>query len=319
MMTAGVTHRRWSWSGLLLTLLAAALWGLAPVATKAALQGFSPELISCLRLALAALLFRMLAGESARWFVADVWVWVAGVGLGADFILYNYGMQRTSANVAGLVINVEMVSTIGFAVWLLGERLTVHRVVGSLVTLGGVLMVSFDQSSVAALTDSSRVVGNVLVMTAGVAWSLFAVAQRRAPSGNNLFRRLTPIFSVAALTTTPTLLHHGAGVITGGIMPTTMLVILIVFGTGLVYWVYARSQELIDVSVLAVLLCSIPVFTVLFSYALLGEPLTRRLAVGGAIVVAGIVVIALEKGVESETLQVDDDLARLRVRSGNAA
>src|SRR6266481_5075849 len=93
------TRRRWSWAGLLWTLLAAALWGLAPVATKAALQGYSPEFVGCFRLAVAAVLFHVLAGEGARWFVADAWVWLAGAALGMDFILYNYGMQWTSANV----------------------------------------------------------------------------------------------------------------------------------------------------------------------------------------------------------------------------
>jgi O-acetylserine/cysteine efflux transporter len=316
-MDSGWTHRRWSVAGLSLTLLAAALWGLAPVATKAALQGFSPELIGCLRLAIAALLFRMMAGEGARWFVADPWVWTAGVALGVDFIFYNYGLQRTSANVAGLVINVEMVSTIAFAVWLLGERLTAHRVVGSIVTLAGVLVVTLNGLGISAFADAGRTIGNLMVMTAGVAWSLFAVAQRRAHERYNLFQRLTPIFAVAAMTTAPTLLHRGAWVITGGLMPTLMLVILIVLGTNVVYWIYARAQQLIDVSVLAVLLCSIPVFAVVFAYALLGEPLTRRLAGGGALVVAGIVVIALEKGAAPEVASAwEEELESAPATSG---
>lgn len=319
-------HRRWSWPGLLLTLLAAALWGLAPVATKVALEGFSPECIGCVRLAVAALLFRVLAGPGARWFVADFWIWLAGAALGADFIFYNYGLQRTSASVAGLVINVEMVSTITFAVWFLGERITSHRVVGSIVTLGGVLVVTLDAPKLAALTSSERMIGNLLVMAAGVSWSLFAVAQRRALRERNLFQRLTPIFSVAALTTMPPLLHRAAWQMNGGMVPAVMLVILIVLGTSLVYWVYAWAQELIDVSVLAVLLCSIPVFAVLFAYGFLGEPLTRRLVLGGLLVIAGIVVIAAEPGVAPEAApQIDEGPERRpvtvgsrRVRSGRA-
>ena len=173
-MRKAPTHRRWSWLGLLLTLLAAALWGLAPVATKVALQGFSPECIGCVRLAVAALLFRVLAGPGARLLVADFWIWLAGAALGADFIFYNYGLQRTSASVAGLVINVEMVSTIAFAIWLLGERITAHRVVRSIVTLGGVIVVTLDAPKLATLTSAERMIGNLLVMAAGVSWSLFA-------------------------------------------------------------------------------------------------------------------------------------------------
>ena len=186
--------RQWSWSGLWLTLLAAALWGLAPVATKATLTGFSPEFISCFRLALSAALLRFLGGPGVRWVVADRWLWLAGVALGIDFIFYNYGLQRTAANVAGLVINIELVSTIALAMWLLGERLNAHRVLGSLVTLVGVLVVTCENVQLADLAVRARLIGNGLVMAAGVAWSLYAVAQHRAPYNYTLFQRLTPIF-----------------------------------------------------------------------------------------------------------------------------
>src|ERR1041385_5917373 len=125
---AGANH------GILLALISAGLWGLTPVATKIALDGFTPEFLGFIRLIAAAALFRALAGRGTRWFAADIWVWVAGAGLGADFILYNYGVERTAANVAGLVINIELLSTIGFAMWILGERLNARRAFGGAVT-----------------------------------------------------------------------------------------------------------------------------------------------------------------------------------------
>src|SRR5438552_12833556 len=130
--------------GVVLALIAAALWGLTPVATKIALDGFTPEFLGFVRLVAAAALFRVLAGHGGRWFVGDVWVWLAGAGLGADFILYNYGVQRTAANVAGLVINIELLSTIAFAVWILGERLNRRRILGGVITVAGVLVVTLD-------------------------------------------------------------------------------------------------------------------------------------------------------------------------------
>src|SRR5262249_58074643 len=133
-------------------LIAAALWGLTPVATKTALNGFSPELLTFARLFIAAVLFRILAGSGARSFIADRWIWLAGAGLGADFVLYNYGMERTAANVAGLVINIELLSTIAFAVWILGERLNRRRVIGGAVTVAGVLIVTLDGLNLSDVT-----------------------------------------------------------------------------------------------------------------------------------------------------------------------
>jgi O-acetylserine/cysteine efflux transporter len=287
-------RRHWSWTGTLFALLASALWGLTPVATKVALDGFSPELLGVLRLALAAILFRLMAGGRGRWFVADPWTWVAGIALALDFVLYNYGIQRTAANVAGLVVNIELISTIAFAVWLLGERLTVHRVLGSVVTLGGVLVVTMEGMRMSDLIDARRMLGNILVMAAAVAWSLYAVAQRRIVYGGNLFERLTPIFSVAALTTLFTVLRREAWVVSRDIKPVLMFLVLALLGTNLVYWIYARAQELVDMTILSILLSTIPVFAVLFAYLILSEPVTGRLIIGGVIIVAGISVTAME-------------------------
>src|SRR5262249_46576216 len=140
-----------------------------------------------------------------------------------------------------------------------------------------------------------HVVGNVLVMLAGMSWSLFAVAQRKVPRQPNLFQLLTPIFVVAALTTTPPLLSPNAWHNPGGAQPTVMLLALIVLCTVGVYLVYARCQELIDVSVLAIVLASIPVFAVACAWLLLGEPISMRVVSGGAVILAGVLVITTER------------------------
>ena len=150
--------------GLALALIAAALWGFGPVATKAALAGYSPELISVVRLGLAAVLFRALAGRGTRWLPREPWTCIAGVALGADFI---------------------------------DEGLTRRRMLGAAITLAGVAYVAGEGIRLGDLVARERIVGNVLVMLAGTSWSLCAIAQRRAPRERNLFRLLTPIFAVA--------------------------------------------------------------------------------------------------------------------------
>ena len=161
-------------------------------------------------------------------------------------------------------------------------------------------MVSFEGLSLSDVTRGDRILGNLMVMMAGISWSLFAVAQRRTEFGRTLFERLVPIFSIAAVLSAPTMLRSGAWTVRVSIWPILMFSVLTVFGTGVVYWIYARAQELIDVSVLSILLCTIPIFAVAFAYALLHEPLTFQLAAGGAIILGGIVLIANEQTVVAE-------------------
>jgi O-acetylserine/cysteine efflux transporter len=281
--------------GLTLGLLAAALWGLTPVATKSALAGYAPEMISVVRLGVAALVFHTLSGPGTPWLPRDRWSWIGGAALGADFILYNYGLQWTSASVSGLVINIEVASTIGFAVWLLGERLNARRAVGSCVTLIGVAVASGADVSIGDLAAPGHRLGNAMVMLAGICWSLFAVAQRRALRRSTLVQGLAPIFSIATLTTAPLLVTRSAWHNAMGVLPSVMLVVLVLLCTVTVYLVYASSQELVAVSTLAIVLATIPVFAVAFAYLLLAEPLSSTIVVSGAVILAGILTIATDR------------------------
>jgi drug/metabolite transporter (DMT)-like permease len=280
-------------TGLVLTVLAAALWGLSPVATKGALAGYSPEMICVVRLTLAALFFRVLSGPRP-WHFKEREVWIAGVALGADFLFYNYGVRLTTATAAGLVINIEMVATVLFAVRVFGERLTYGRVAGCVVTFLGVLYVTLQGANLHEIARESCLFGNILVILAGLAWSLFAAAQKRVVPRRSLFEVLAPIFAIADLTAAPVLLRPGALAVHADFRATLMLVALCALCTVLVYYVYAQCQRLVELSVLAVVLCLIPIFAVAFSVLLLGEPITGGVLLGGAVIIAGIVLISVE-------------------------
>src|SRR5207247_6091491 len=123
-------------------------------------------------------------------------------------------------------------------------RVRRHRVLGGGITIIGVLIVTLDGLKLSDVAEGGRTLGNILVMLAGVAWSVFAVAQRRAKSNGNLFQRLTPIFSVAAVISAPALLRREAWAIGGGVQPALMFVILLGLGTKVVFCISSRSQVL---------------------------------------------------------------------------
>jgi drug/metabolite transporter (DMT)-like permease len=281
--------------GLALAVLAAALWGVTPVVTKGALAGYSPEAVSVVRLALSAVCFRALAGPGTTWLPRDGWSWCAGLTLGLDFVLYNWGLDRTTAGLAGLVVNVEVASGVLLARWLLGEPLTARRLLGAAVTTAGVLAVAGDGLRPRDLVASETAAGNLAVMLAALAWSVYAVAQRRAPQADGVFRLMTPIFTVAFLTCLPALVRPAAWANPGGAAPTTALVGVAVVCTVGVYLAFARSQQCLDQMVLSLVLATVPVFAVGFAWLLLGEAVTPRVAVGGAVVVGGVLLVAAER------------------------
>ena len=275
--------------GFALALTAAVLWGLGPTATKLALAGYPPELVGVARLGSAALLFRLLCGPTTRWLPRDVWSVLAGVGLGVDFVLYNYGVQRTTAGAAAVLLNLGSVTTPLFARWLLRERLDARRLTGIALTLAGVSWVASDGLDPRDLLGSERVVGNLLVLVATTCWSFYAVAQQRARTDRTGPQLMAPIFVVGAALSLLVLPGMHATVV-GGLVPTVALAVLALVCTAAVYVVYARSQECLPLSVLSTVHATVPLFSITLAAVVLGEPLTPRLAVGAGAVMVGILV-----------------------------
>lgn len=297
--------------GLLLAVIAAALWGLAPTATKGALGVANPAAIVLLRIGSAALLFRLLAKASGQPVGRDRWAWLGGSALAADFLLYTYGLQYTTAAVAGLLINVEPVATLLLARWLLGERFTTHRGVGAVLILTGVLLASSDGLSWTELSASRRAAGNGAIVLAGISWSVYAVSQRRALPMNDFWPRLAALFEVAFLVSLPLALPLARFEGPGGFSNWSALAVLVLFCTAGVYMVYARAQHCLEVSVLALLLAAIPVFNLAFAHLLLREAISPSVLVATALVISGIAAITAEPAFRSQRRERGTEAARL--------
>jgi drug/metabolite transporter (DMT)-like permease len=110
-----------------------------------------------------------------------------------------------------------------------------------------------------------------------------------------VFQLLAPIFVIAALVSALALIAPGAWHNPGGRMPAVMLALLIAVCTIAPYFLYSRGQELLDVVVITIVLSSTPVFAVALSWLVLGEHIGWHVLVGGAVILAGIVVVALER------------------------
>src|SRR5262249_48959740 len=137
--------------------------------------------------------------------------------------------------------------------------------------------------------------GNVLIMLASVAWATYAVAQRRAPRVGSMLQLLAPIFVVATLVSLPALLASGAWDAPMGGRPLGMLIVLVSACTIAPYLSYGRGGGVLDVLVLTMVLARAPVFAVAFSWLILSEPIGWRVVAGGAPILAGILVVALER------------------------
>ncbi|HLU70590.1 MAG TPA: EamA family transporter [Nonomuraea sp.] len=259
----------------------AAVWGVNFVVMQVGLEHFPPLLYAGLRFAMAAFPALLLAGRPAV-----PWRWVAAVAatLGAgQFGLLLVGMRAgMPAGLTSLVLQMQVLFTILFAVTLLGERLTTRRVLGLTAAFGGLALVALDFGA------SGPIGAFALCVAAAAAWGLGNVAQRRAAPPD----ALRFMVWVSALSSPPLLLlslwlegvPDLASPLEGWLSLLYVAFISTLGGFGL--WGFLLRRY--DASTVAPYTLLVPVFGMTSAALFTGEPLTWLRIAAGALIVTGV-------------------------------
>ncbi|MDO8586555.1 MAG: DMT family transporter [Armatimonadota bacterium] len=287
--------------GFLYALVATILWSIVPIGIKYLLrQALDPFTIAFSRFVLASSALWLIAkarGKVRPVNRADLPLYLmGGIGMAGNYILYALGLQYTTASATNIIVQDEVVALVILSHFILGERIGRVRVLGMLFAVCGIAVVLWNGQSLAALVNSQYLLGNVIILFAGLSWPLYGLAQKllsRRMVSSTL--GLTYIFGVAAiLSAVPAAL--GANVHGRLEVPVFAWLFLVgVVSTGAAYLCLARAFSMLAASTVAVTTCMLPIFTLVTAAIFLGEPLTPVIALGAAFVVAGIGIIGRDE------------------------
>lgn len=281
-----------------LLLLQAAIWGSAFPVIKLGLEDFSAPHFTLLRHLVASLAFvpLLLAFKARLWPKRRDLPYFLLLGV-IGFLIYhlalNYGEQRVSAGAASLIIATAPAMTAILAAFMAGDRLPFAGWIGSAISfLGVALIVLGDGRDVLAGGFSLYA---LLIVVAAVATSFFAVLQRR------MFARYRPI-EVAAFATwlgTVPMLAFAPGIGQELVEASSSALLAAVYNgvlpSAVAYTIFAYALSKSPVTVVTAFLYLVPVFGLVSSWLLLGEVPPLLTYLGGAIAIAGVVVLNLAK------------------------
>ncbi|MDX6257100.1 MAG: hypothetical protein QOJ11_3434 [Frankiales bacterium] len=272
-------------------LLLAALWGSSFTFIKVSLEGLTPGQLVLTRLALGAAVLLTIASAKGIRLPTSYGTWrhvavAALFGNVAPFLLLSYGERSAGAGMAGVLIGATPLLTLGMAALALPtERVTRRKVVGLLVGFAGVVLV------IGPWRDSGGSVGaRIACLAAAFSYALGFVYVRRflSPRGlAPLALAASQLTAAAALQTlaTPFLAWHAPEVT---LRVGASVGVLGLLGTGLAYVLYFRLIGDLGATTASAVNYLVPVFAVVISIVLLGEPLEWNLAAGGLVVLAGV-------------------------------
>ncbi len=269
------------------------VWGLNTVISKLAFGGFSPLAISFLRAALAMMIvYGWCRYKGIRVFERDGSL-MAGSAVGAlfglEFVAIYSGLDFTSAARATL-----MTSTMPFflmigAHFMLGEHVTMPKLIGLVIAFAGVAVVFFDKLS---LPSPDAIYGDLLCLLGGALWAATTLTIRMTKA-STLSPEKVLLYQLAgaAIVAVPLMPFSGPLLREVSFVPVASLIFqaafVVSFTNLLWFWLMVRYPA----TGLSSFMFLSPVFGVFFGGLFLSDPISIYLLLGLAMIAAGLVLV----------------------------
>jgi drug/metabolite transporter (DMT)-like permease len=207
---------------------------------------------------------------------------------------FTVGLNYTSVSHSSLVIGCAPILILALSWALRLEALTGRKAVGMALAFAGAAAVGAEQVANAA-PGSRR--GDLLTLVAAIGLALYTVLGKRAVAEHNPMRLSLLINIAAAILVSPIAIWQMDVLARSDRLGTISLeawggvIYLGVLGSAVSYVLYFWALRYMTPTGLGAVSYLQPIGATLLGLALLGEPITRRVAVGGLLVIAGVYAI----------------------------
>jgi drug/metabolite transporter (DMT)-like permease len=223
---------------------------------------------------------------------------VGVIGYALPLVLGSYGLRRSTATNAALLIGTEPLGVVLLSAFVLHEVLTRARLIALALGIVGATVLVTNGIPFVTVTYAAHPVGDVLLVAHGFAWSVYTVAAKRllarydpiAVSAGSLLVALPCLLAPAAIEAstfawdTTRLAPALAAAVTLGLVVSAGMTVL-----------WNRALRHLDASRMAGLIFLQPLTGMLLGVALLGEPVTPYALLGSALILVGVFVVAQEE------------------------
>jgi drug/metabolite transporter (DMT)-like permease len=285
------------WRSNVVLVVANLVYATAPVATRFTLDDVPPALLALARCVLGGAILLPLArrGGIARgdhWRIAAMGV----LGFGAAFALGHWGLLRSTATNASLLIIVEPVTIMLLSPLVLRERLRGRESAGAALALAGTILVVLDGIPGFTTRLAPHWRGDLLLVASGVGYAAYLLI------GRDVLRRHppTPVTALSIVWGAAALLPLAALEWSTGARPAWTgqgiagVLYLAVLITAVAYLAWNWALERVPAPRAAIFLTVQPIAGAVLGILMLGDPFSRFTAIGGLLIVAGLLVTAID-------------------------
>ncbi len=290
-------------TGVAAMLAATVVWMLIPILIKVALRAFDPILISATRLPVAAVLLTLLhrarGGRLRDLVPCSGWHLLGGIALGVNYQLYALGMSLTTAGAGTVIIQVQIVTLVLLARWILGERLSAIKLaaITSVMAGGGMLLAA--PGALDELTASSYRAGNFVMMAASVGFGIYGLTSRALAGGSGpgrggALKIAVPILAIASAVNL-CLLPFARRPDSVSLEAVAALAALGVIGTAANYALMTAAFRRLSAATAGTITALTPPGVIVLAALTLGEPVPLSVVAAAAIVTVALLAFVWDE------------------------
>ena len=284
--------------------LVAVIWGLGWPAGRVVATDILPFMASWLRYVIATGSFLLFLKLSKQWMIPNKSEWkrIFLIGFFSTCVyqaFFMFGMQFTAAGDASLMITFNPLFTAILAVIFLSEKMHLNLIIGLLMGMTGVGILFYYSPNV-DIPLADRILGNILIAGAALAWACNTIFMKRAmtTSANDAEKPLNPLeltvwsSTAGLIILTPITAFEVAT--QGVVLPTSDgwigIIFLALFSTVIAYVWFADGIIKIGASMSALYVYLVPPFGIIGGYLLLQEKLGMSLILAFLLITGGVTI-----------------------------
>jgi len=212
-------------------------------------------------------------------------------------ILQNTGMMYTTASASSIIQTSGPIFTILFAIVILKESAGKKKIIGSLCALIGTIFLVMNLDENINLFDTS-VYGNFLILLSGISYAISSIITKKGLERKNPLQILgfSSLIGFIVLSLISSFEKPLEVIITLSIETWFAIFLLALFPSfiAILFWYMAMMKE--EISRLVLFIYLMPVFTVIFSYILIGEIISIQTILFATLIIVGVAIAQKNAG-----------------------
>lgn len=271
-------------------------WGVSFVSTKAVLGKLDPFSLLVLRFGIGALFLLLLLKVTRQRLRISIKYVPHLIILGVLGVFIHQVLQATAlltinASSAGWLISLSPIFTVVLSMIFLHEKMSFRKAMGMVAAITGVLLVTTTRSGQSF--EFAVNIGFFLMILSTLNWAVYSILLRKL---NIPYSSLLVTFYMSLLgliLTTPFIIRNKGweALLLLSHKEWAHLLFLGIFVSGIAYWYWGKSLEVLEASKVSMFMYLEPVATFIAAILLLQEKVYLISVTGGLLIIIGVIIV----------------------------